>query len=71
MTLFSAMKESESRGEWPMPKSQLESLFDGNLCRCTGYRPILDVAKSFSEEADIEDLVAAYPAPAQLNDVHM
>ncbi|KAK3077081.1 hypothetical protein LTS18_011256, partial [Coniosporium uncinatum] len=28
----------------------IEEAFDGNLCRCTGYRPILDAAQSFSKE---------------------
>eukprot|EP00158_Paraphelidium_tribonemae_P008585 Partr_v1_DN28619_c0_g1_i3_m49964 putative aldehyde oxidase len=29
----------------------IEETFDGNLCRCTGYRPILDAARTFSSEA--------------------
>ena len=29
---------------------EVEEAFDGNLCRCTGYRPILDAAQSFSKK---------------------
>ncbi|CAF4019889.1 unnamed protein product [Rotaria sp. Silwood1] len=30
----------------------IEESFDGNLCRCTGYRPILDTAKTFASDID-------------------
>ncbi|MBL4637064.1 MAG: molybdopterin-dependent oxidoreductase, partial [Kofleriaceae bacterium] len=34
----------------PLEMSELERLFDGNLCRCTGYRPILDAAAVFCSD---------------------
>ncbi|KAF8454566.1 Molybdopterin-binding domain of aldehyde dehydrogenase-domain-containing protein [Terfezia claveryi] len=35
-------------------KHDVEEAFDGNLCRCTGYRPILDAAQTFSSGAGCE-----------------
>ena len=36
--------------------AEAERAIAGNLCRCTGYRPLLDTCKSFSNEVDIEEL---------------
>lgn len=63
MSLFSALANAEKKdcsqappGFSKLTSSEAERAISGNLCRCTGYRPIADVCKSFAADIDLEDL---------------
>ncbi len=42
-------------------KETIKEVLDGNICRCTGYRPLWDAFLSFNDDpiGEIEDLAAA------------
>lgn len=46
MSLYALLRNNEDPSE-----HEVEEAFDGNLCRCTGYRPILDAAQTFGKGA--------------------
>ncbi|KAI3837535.1 hypothetical protein MKW98_011454 [Papaver atlanticum] len=63
MSLFSALVNAEKTpaqnlrpGFSKLTESEAEKAISGNLCRCTGYRPIADACKSFAADVDMEDL---------------
>ncbi|CAM0876724.1 unnamed protein product [Alopecurus aequalis] len=65
MSIFSALVKADKPGADATPApagfskltcSEAEHAVSGNLCRCTGYRPIVDACKSFAADVDLEDL---------------
>ncbi|XP_028031989.1 indole-3-acetaldehyde oxidase-like isoform X3 [Bombyx mandarina] len=59
MNMYSLYKSSQKS----LTTQQVENSFGSNICRCTGYRPILDAFKSFANDTepssklqDLEDL---------------
>ncbi|DBA80138.1 TPA: hypothetical protein ACH3X2_007614 [Trebouxia sp. C0005] len=49
------LTKCQEKGQKPT-EDILQKGLDGNLCRCTGYRPILDACKSLVSGVDMEDL---------------
>ncbi len=48
MSLWGLYLQQEGRGGAPSRK-QIDDALSGNLCRCTGYRPIIDAARRMGE----------------------
>ncbi|XP_022731916.1 abscisic-aldehyde oxidase-like isoform X4 [Durio zibethinus] len=63
VSLYSALVNAD-KTDRPEPRpgfskltvSEAEKSIAGNLCRCTGYRPIADACKTFATDVDMEDL---------------
>lgn len=60
MSFFSALANAEKTeapdGFSSLTVSEAEKSITGNLCRCTGYRPIVDACKSCAADVDLKDL---------------
>ncbi|XP_010503045.1 PREDICTED: indole-3-acetaldehyde oxidase-like isoform X5 [Camelina sativa] len=56
VSLFSALLDADKSHSSELTVVEAEKAISGNLCRCTGYRPIVDACKSFASDIDIEDL---------------
>lgn len=52
MSMYTLLRNS------PKPSmKQMEVAFQGNLCRCTGYRPIIEGYRTFTEEWELQQQV--------------
>ncbi|MDT8893828.1 xanthine dehydrogenase small subunit [Halomonas sp. I1] len=60
MSLFT-LHEQQRRTPAPLTQERLEAALGGNLCRCTGYRPIRDAALSMGDYPDVRPAWADEP----------
>ena len=49
MSMYALLRSSQT----PPSEEQIEECLAGNLCRCTGYRPILDAFRVFAKTDDM------------------
>ncbi|MCL7930687.1 xanthine dehydrogenase small subunit [Halomonas llamarensis] len=64
-TLHEQQRKEQDKTLVPLTPQHLEAALGGNLCRCTGYRPIRDAALSMNEHPEHRPLWmdAAAPVP--------
>ena len=51
MSMYSLLEKKAGKD---ISVKDVELALDGNICRCTGYRPIMDSFKTFAKDAPAE-----------------
>lgn len=51
ITNMSALNAACAETDTAVTKRQIETYLDGNICRCTGYRPIIQAFQTFGDES--------------------
>lgn len=51
VTNMYALNQSNAAHGTSSTKKEIDAYLDGNICRCTGYRPIIQAFQTFAEEA--------------------
>ncbi|KAF9876609.1 xanthine dehydrogenase [Colletotrichum karsti] len=66
MSLYALIRNSYRDGKFYLSHSdvELQGHLDGNLCRCTGYKPIFEAARTFVTE-DLKGLLANSGEPKE------
>ena len=65
-----ALYENHPRAAGPPTRAEIATALSGNLCRCTGYRPIIDAAQAmFDDECYPRALLEREPVVAALRKI--
>ncbi|WIA42814.1 hypothetical protein OEZ86_008746 [Tetradesmus obliquus] len=67
MSMYSLLRGVAAEGREAPSEEEIEECLAGNLCRCTGYRPILDAFKPSSEPIFPKELKGRRPAALRLS----